>query len=70
MVKTLGKVAVAVGFGLGAGIAGWLAGVMYGASGAVAMYRSDEVDPTELEEAVDHMDEAMTHLGEEIDDMK
>ena len=63
-VSTVGKIAVGLSFGVGIGLATWVAGVCYGAAGALQATRDEDGSREKLEGAVEDHCETIKGLGE------
>lgn len=63
-ISTVGKVAVGLSFGFGVGLVTWLAGVVYGAAGAIQATRDDDGSREQLEDAINRHAECAEALGE------
>lgn len=61
---TVGKIAVGLSFGFGVGLATWVAGVCYGAAGAIQATRDDDGTREQLEEQIKRHAECAEALGE------
>lgn len=63
-VSTVGKIAVGLSFGVGVGLATWVAGVCYGAAGALQATREEDGSREKLEGTIDDHCETIKGLGE------
>lgn len=63
-VSTVGKIAVGLSFGVGVGLATWVAGVCYGAAGALQATREEDGSREKLEGTVEDHYETIKGLGE------
>lgn len=63
-VSTVGKIAVGLSFGFGVGLATWVAGVCYGAAGAIQATRDDNGSREKFEETIEDHCETIKGLGE------
>ena len=63
-IETVGKIAVGLSFGVGVGLATWVAGVCYGAAGALQATREEDGSREKLEGTIEDHCETIKGLGE------